>query len=263
MGKSAGQQIYEARKAGALWSIACYVAGVALRDGLGAAREYADVNDLPWPPPVEQKKVGEFLGTRELREAIGRVFLPRGVTMTLTPEQEREGYRLRMKEFSWVRICRRIHCPYPEVARDCINDYAKRRGLPQPPKNVTQESLRKRARTRKNSPRIAYQLRLIEGLPWKEISARLGYKQYRYGQYCRRAAYQYATEEGLPWPVPAKEELPKVKNASRAYFYKGAGMTWEAVALLAGFSSYKAASDAAQRHSVKCGLPWPIEVAAP
>lgn len=261
MGESSGQAVYYARSQGALWSIACYVAGVALRDGIAAAREYADVNDLPWPPPTKQKSPGEFLGTRELREVIGRVFLPKGASLTLTPEQELEGYRLRMMNLSWVKIGQRIHCQYPEVIRDCVNEYAKRRGLPTPPANVlgAARRMRKGSNVRKDGPRLAYQIRLIEGLEWNEISARCGYKAYRNGQYSGRAARRFAEEEGLPWPVPSHKDLPSERDEGRAYFYRGTGLCWRAVALLSGYS-HRGAQDAAQRHSVTHGLPWPIEV---
>jgi len=261
MDRSPGEEVYRNRKGGALWSIACYLAGVTLRDGLAAAREYADANKLPWPPPLTQKTPGEFLGTHELRAIIKRAFLPRGVTVVLTPEQEIEGYRLRMQNLSWVRVGKRINCRYPEVVRDGVNEYAKRRGLPDPPTTVVHEAQRRRHKVRRGAPRLAYQLRLTKGLSWAEIASQVRYKEYRFGQYARVAARRFAEEEGLPWPVPSPDDPSSEHDGGRAYFYRGTGLSWEAVAILTGYRSVKGVTRAAQRHAEKCDLPWPIVVA--
>jgi len=205
MDTSSGHQIYEARKAGALWSIACYIAGVALRDGLEAAREYADVNGFPWPPPMDRKKGRDFLGTPELRAAIGMVFVPRGKTPG-TPTG---------KSMSEKKPC--------------------------------------------NRQRQAYQERLLTGDPWAEITLRLHYKtNYNSGNYALRGARTFAQEEGLPWPIPAKEDLPTEPNPCRAYFYRGTGIGWDAIAMLTGYTSHLEAWRAAKTWAEGCDLPWPI-----
>jgi len=257
MGKSAGQEVYKSRSGGALWSIACYLANTSLRDGLGAAREYADANDLPWPPPVKQKKVGDFLGTRELRGVIGRVFLPRGVTITLTPEQEREGYRLRMRGLSWSKVAAGIGNPYLETVRDRIVDYAKRHGLQEPPQRISMTGIQP-CRKINNRGRMAYQDRLLTRDHWKVIAQRVGYKMEYSGQNALKGARRFAQDEGLPWPIPTDDELPKKPTPGRAYFFRGTGLSWRAIGLLAGHSTGASAGKAAAEWAKKHGLPWPI-----
>jgi hypothetical protein len=263
MGESAGQQVYNARSKGALWSIACHVAGVRIREGLAAAREYADANDLPWPPEVPpQKTPNEFLGTRELRQLISETFRPR--YNTLTSEQERVAYERRKRGDTWTTIAADLGFKEPQLCRHGAERYAKRCGLLPPSRRVPMTRKKRGGRPQKKGGRlwrglVAYRERLVKGDSWKVIAERLGYNaEYKSGYHAAVAARSFAETEGLPWPVPSKEQLPKEPDAGRAYFIRGTGLPWIAVALIAGYTTTRGATDGARAHAEKHGLPWPV-----
>lgn len=216
---SAGQEIYEARLGGALWSVAIHRAGLPLMAGLIVAREYADTNGLSWPPVKGQANstAHDWASTNDLADMAKKLFKPVWEPEPKPepdPKRTLEGHYLRLlpttvgwrayierilTRHTWSRITSRIR---PENRTVWNGSYASQAAqrvastwkLPWPVPDadwVPPEDLNKQAE--------AYRLRKLS-FPWEVIMLLTGFK---HKNSARMGAFYHARKFDLPWPLQA------------------------------------------------------------
>jgi hypothetical protein len=255
-----GKFIYHRRAEGMLWSLAGAGTELELEEGLLAARDYADENDLPWPPlrSLQGKSPSLFKGDVDIQALVGRTFM----FHRQTPYDAfiaKEIYRLRWEgRATWRAIGERVGL-LGDTCRHWATKYANENDLPTPPVQLVDATLRRAGHDR---PRQAYQERLLGQFPWKMIAARLGYNdQYKSGYNALEGARDFAKKHGLPWPVPHPKNLPvEGPRQELTYKYRASGLTWRAVNLLIGYKNPTTARKVAAEYAEKRGLPWPLVV---
>ena len=223
---SAGQQIYEARLRGEMWSVACHEAGLGLMVGLLVAREYADAHNLDWPPnkghEIRADVEVRLTGTSELSEMAKALFRPKEEEKKEAKTEQRvpgrrgfamghisegRGYRAYMERLltghTWPRIESRMDGgPYCVGSRasNVARKFAGAWELPWPirPDFEPPPDLDKQAE--------AYRLRELS-FPWEAIMILTGYKHLNSA---RMGAFYHAKKTGKDWPldVPTYRLLP-------------------------------------------------------
>lgn len=264
MGDDAGKAVYEARLAGSIWSFACRDADVGLVEGLLMARRYADDNRLPWPPGhgTQGRPPSEFQGTCELKRIVEDVFVF-NTAPDFSEEVLAEAYEMRQQGATWASVARRVKC-HESTVRDVIAFYAAEHCLPPPRRHPAARSVRGTPVARRSMQRDAYERRLLTGVPWVQIAARVGYNpKYKSGYNALEGARRFAKKHGLPWPIPpldwTAEGTPEQRD-SLVYFYRRSGLTWRAIGRLTGYDGGKRddiVKLALGRHMTRTGLPYP------
>jgi hypothetical protein len=224
---STGQQIYEDRLAGEMWSKAIHKHNLGLMAGLLVAREYADANELNWPPNTgDQMRVdpsGRITGTSELAAMAKAIFATPEKMVAVEPKQRVPGRR--------------------GLALERITE------------GKGYKSYLERLMTGHSWGRIASRASQAMSEPYG------GYQTD--GKTASSSARRFAGTWGLPWPVGPHYVPPEdIDKRAESYRLRELSLPWEAIMILTGFQHKNSARQGAYYHSKKTGKLWPLTAPA-